>query len=82
MNSDRTNAGASHLPGFWRPVDNWAELAGQNIEIHERGTIVDRGQVEVTTADGDILWLSQQGAVPRRLWEQSPGRHVRIVPLA
>jgi hypothetical protein len=63
---------------FWHPADDWTTLIGLNVEIHERGRIIDQGLVEAVTQDGRILWLGQEGALTRRLWELVPERYVKI----
>jgi hypothetical protein len=80
MNSSQTDADTSRPPDSWNPVNDWTSLAGKKIELHERRRLVDRGRVEVTTGDGQILWLAQEGADPRRLWERLPGRSAKVVP--
>jgi len=65
---------------FWQPVDDWTGLKGRVIEVHEQGQIIDRGAVDSVTADGLILWLAFDGALPRRLVEKLPGRYVRVLP--
>lgn len=79
MYSPQTNTGPSHRPVPWTVVDDWTRLAGEKIEIHEGGKLLDRGYVETTTGDGQILWLAQDGAIPRRIWERTPGRYARIM---
>ena len=74
--SSKTLDATDHpVPG--QPVDDWAALIGLEVEVYERGRILDRGCVEAVAVDGRILWLSQSGAHTRRLWENVPGRHVR-----
>jgi hypothetical protein len=80
MYSPQTNTNPSQLPDSWTGVPDWTRLAGEKIEIHDGGKLVDRGYVETTTGDGQILWLAQDGADPRRIWERRPGRYARIVP--
>ncbi|TQJ66228.1 hypothetical protein FBY31_0227 [Arthrobacter sp. SLBN-100] len=65
---------------FWQPVDDWTTLLGANVEVYEGWRIVDRGRVEAVTEDGRILWLAQEGASTRRLWETAPGRFVKLAP--
>lgn len=77
MNAPQSEAHEA-LPSFWPTADDWTTLVGLNVEIHERGRVVDRGRVEATTADGRILWLAQEGPSTRRLWEAVPERYVRI----
>ncbi|WP_427118329.1 hypothetical protein [Pseudarthrobacter scleromae] len=69
----------SKAPDDWPARDDWSALPGRVVELHEAGRVVDRGTVETSTSDGRILWLAFDGANPRRLWENIPGRHVRIV---
>lgn len=67
-------------PTFWQPEEEWIRVVGQRIEIHEKGQIIDAGQVEDVTGDGTVLWLKMEGATHRRLVEKYPGRHVKILP--
>ncbi|QOT18577.1 hypothetical protein [Paenarthrobacter sp. YJN-5] len=48
------------------------------MEIHHRGQLVDFGTVECVTHDGSLLWLHQNGAVPRRIIEKSPDIYIRL----
>ncbi|MCQ6271450.1 hypothetical protein M8J71_13275 [Pseudarthrobacter sp. R1] len=61
----------------WQPVDDWASVEGRYIEIYRHGVQIDRGVVDAVTADGTILWLMQDGALPRRIIEQLPGTYIR-----
>lgn len=67
-------------PRLWQLEDEWTQIVGQHIEIHEEGQIIDRGRVEDVTRDGTVLWLKMEGAQHRRLIEKYPGRHVKILP--
>jgi hypothetical protein len=80
---DSTRKTENDMPdGFtpWQPPDDWSLLDGLHVEIHERGRIIDRGRVEVTTEDGRTLWLALDGVSPRRLVEKLPGTYIRIIP--
>lgn len=62
-------------------IDDWTKLIGHGVEIHERGRIVDQGRIDDAMKDGSILWIAQQGANPRRLWEMLPERYLRVLPV-
>ncbi|MDR6417704.1 hypothetical protein [Pseudarthrobacter sulfonivorans] len=74
-------AGDAAIDRFRAPqhVEDWTLLDGRDIEICEQGQVTDRGRVDAITKDGTILWLAQDGARPRRLIEQIPGRSVTDV---
>ncbi|WP_353713453.1 hypothetical protein [Arthrobacter sp. K5] len=63
---------------LWGAVDDWSQLQGLDIEIRDGGEFIDRGRVEVVTADGSLLWLQQEGATQRRLVEMQPKLQVQI----
>jgi hypothetical protein len=65
--------------GSWQLVDDWTQLEGLNVEIYADECVLDRGSVEITTADGAILWLALEGADSRRLIEKLPDIHVRLL---
>lgn len=65
---------------FWNAAEDWTTLVGADVEIYDAGKIVDRGRVEVTSDDGQILWLAQEGASTRRLWESGVGRYAKVAP--
>ena len=67
----------THEAATWQPVDEWASVHGQYIEIYRNGVQIDWGVVDAVTADGTILWLMQDGALPRRIIEQLPGTCIR-----
>jgi hypothetical protein len=49
------------------------------VEIHQDGTVLDRGQVESVTDVGSILWLAHGGAATRRLILKQDGDNVRLL---
>ncbi|CAN7546678.1 MULTISPECIES: hypothetical protein [Bacteria] len=73
-NQDQTNI---HSFASWQPIDDWTVLTGQDVEVHTRGSVTDRGRVEAVMADGSLLWLMQDGAHSRRVVEQQPGTYIR-----
>lgn len=56
----------------WQPVDDWITLPGAYVEVHCRGQLVDLGTVDSVTHDGNLLWLQQHGADPRRIIHRGP----------
>lgn len=74
----RLAIGAGTTPSNWQPVDDWGTLTGCLVEIHHRRQLVDFGTVECVTHDGSLLWLHQNGAVPRRIIERSPDVCIRL----
>lgn len=75
---NRLTTGADTVPSSWQPVDDWGTLTGCPVEVHHRGQLVDLGTVECVTHDGSLLWLHQNGAVPRRIIERSPDVDIRL----
>lgn len=69
--------GAGTTSSQWQPEDDWSALAGSPVEIHHLGKLVALGTVECVTHDGSLLWLQQNGAVPRRIIEKGPDVYVR-----
>lgn len=59
-------------------VDDWTILTGASVEMRLKETIVRRGWVEDTTADGRILWLFAGEGEPRKLFEKAEGFHVWV----
>jgi hypothetical protein len=59
----------------WQAVDECVSLKGYDVEFYNGAKFLDRGRVELITADGEILWLMQDGALPRRIVEKSPDTH-------
>ena len=52
---------------------DWTDAAGREVAIYRNGVKTDSGQVEAVTADGNILWLMQDGPHHRRIIEKMPG---------
>lgn len=80
---DQTAHGTSNPPmhaGDRGVLTGLSVLVGLVVEILEDGSIIDRGRVDATTADGAIIWLAQEGAIPRRLWEMFPPRTIKVEP--
>ncbi|BCW78332.1 hypothetical protein NicSoilC5_03510 [Arthrobacter sp. NicSoilC5] len=70
-------AGTGTAPSQWQPEEDWSALVGSPVEVHHLGKLVDLGTVECVTHDGSLLWLQQNGAVPRRIIEKDPDVHLR-----
>lgn len=54
-------------------IDDWSLLNGAYVEIYRADKLLDHGTVDAATQDGLIVWLSQEGATPRRLVHKEPG---------
>lgn len=67
----------SHLPSIL-PAAGWSLLEGDIVEIYSKGHLIDRGIVDAVTSDGLTLWLSQEGATPRRLVQKEPAMTVSV----
>jgi len=52
--------------------DDWTTLAGSLVEFHHQGRLLDAGTVEAVTPDGEVLWLSLEGPLPRRIIQMDP----------
>jgi HPt (histidine-containing phosphotransfer) domain-containing protein len=61
---------------------DWRVLVGQRIEVRFPNGDIDTGTVDAVTMDGEILWLQQDGALPRRLIEKADGLGVRSLVLS
>ena len=59
-------------------VTDWRPLVGLDVQIWRGNKIVDQGLVEAVTADGNVLWLKQQGAINRRLVMKEAGTGLRV----
>lgn len=62
-------------------VTNWRSLVGHTVQIWHGNHVVDQGVVDAVTADGDVLWLVQRGAVERRMVvkERGVGLWIQLV---
>lgn len=62
-------------------VTNWRSLVGYAVQIWHGNQVVDQGVVDAVTADGDVLWLVQRGAVERRMVvkERGVGLWIQLV---
>ncbi|TVU64893.1 hypothetical protein FQP90_05770 [Paenarthrobacter nitroguajacolicus] len=61
-----------------RRVNNWTLLVGQTVQVWRGDDIVDQGMVEAVTPDGSILWLTQRGAIERRMVTKERGTGLRV----
>ena len=61
---------AFHLNHQWQP------LIGRQVIIKLKDEEIRRGTVSAVTSDDQVLWLSAEGAEPRRLFERADGFHV------
>ena len=58
---------------IWQLRREWHPLLGREIEIRRNGRAVRRGIVDAVTRDDGILWLSQDEAEPRQLFDKTDG---------
>ncbi|MCI0144128.1 hypothetical protein KNN17_21500, partial [Arthrobacter bambusae] len=49
-------------------ICDWSLAEGMYVEIRLNRKIADQGRVEITTRDGQTLWLESSGALTRRLY--------------
>ncbi|MCM0616909.1 MULTISPECIES: hypothetical protein [Micrococcaceae] len=59
-------------------MTNWRSLVGLKVQIWRGDEIVDQGVVEAVTSDGSVVWLTQTGAVERRMVVKERGAGIRI----
>lgn len=52
---------------------DWSDLMGLRVHVKKDGRIVRTGYVDAVSASADILWISQEGAEQRSLYEKSQG---------
>jgi hypothetical protein len=57
-------------------LDNWALMPGTLVEIRRKGRHVRTGRVDAVSLDAELLWLANDGAVPRQLFEKAEGYEV------
>ncbi|MGF9663600.1 hypothetical protein AAIH25_17220 [Arthrobacter crystallopoietes] len=57
-------------------LDNWALMPGTLVEIRRKGRHVRAGRVDAVSLDAELLWLANDGAVPRQLFEKAEGHEV------
>jgi hypothetical protein len=62
----------------WRPVDDWTELVGLEVEIWDRNRLLDQGTVDTVTGDGAILWLNHHGILHRRAIVKVEDLYVKV----
>nr|WP_256491963.1 hypothetical protein [Paenarthrobacter aurescens] len=70
--------GSRFVPAQGKSVTNWRLLVGQTVQIWRGDDIVDQGTVETVTPDGSVLWLTQKGAIGRRMVTKERGARLRI----
>jgi hypothetical protein len=57
-------------------LDNWDLMPGTPVEIRRKGQRVRTGRVDAVSLDAELLWLANNGAVPRQLFEKAEGYEV------
>ncbi|BCW65053.1 hypothetical protein HAV21_12150 [Paenarthrobacter sp. MSM-2-10-13] len=70
--------GAPFVQARGKSVTNWRSLVGLKVQIWRGDEIVDQGVVEAVTSDGSVVWLTQTGAVERRMVVKERGAGIRI----
>jgi hypothetical protein len=69
----RADSHSMRADQYWSREDHWPGLEGAFVELRRSdGSIVDSGCVEAVTTDGSIMWMSLDGASPRRLHQRLP----------
>ncbi|MFE4197960.1 hypothetical protein ACFRJ9_19055 [Paenarthrobacter sp. NPDC056912] len=53
-------------------------LVGQSVQVWRGNDIVDQGTVDAVTSDGRAIWLTQRGAVERRMVTKERGTGLRV----
>lgn len=52
---------------------DWSDLLGLRVHVKKDDYIVRTGYVDAVSASADILWISQEGAENRSLYEKAEG---------
>ncbi|MFC9353315.1 hypothetical protein [Arthrobacter sp. NPDC057013] len=52
---------------------DWLDLLGLRVHVKKDGKIVRTGFVDAVTPSADILWIGQEGAAHRSLYEKYEG---------
>jgi hypothetical protein len=52
---------------------DWSDLVGLRVHVKKDDHIVRTGYVDAVSASADILWISQEGAEHRSLYEKAEG---------
>ena len=68
--SFRPNAGnaAARPAHFTRREDDWSRLEGAYVEMRLYRVPVRTGIVETVAPDAGMLWVAQEGSLPRQLF--------------
>ncbi|KUM36374.1 hypothetical protein [Arthrobacter sp. EpRS71] len=56
--------------------DDWTQLEGSLVEIRQAGALIRTGTVDAVTADSSMIWIGQDGALPRQLFLRADGTKV------
>jgi hypothetical protein len=54
---------------------DWSDLLGLRVHVKKDGSVVRTGYVDAVSASADILWIGQEGAEHRSLYEKSEGHY-------
>jgi hypothetical protein len=52
---------------------DWSDLLGLRVHVKKDDDVVRTGYVDAVSVSADILWISQEGAEHRSLYEKSEG---------
>lgn len=58
--------------------DEWGILVGLHVEIGHGGTFIRSGWVDAAMEDSSALWLAQDGAFERKLFDKAEGFSIWI----
>lgn len=61
-----------------KKVNNWTLLVGRSVQVWRGNDIVDQGTVDAVTSDGRVMWLTQMGAIERRMVTKERGTGLRV----
>lgn len=54
---------------------DWSDLLGLRVHVRKDDCIVRTGYVDAVSTSAAIIWISQEGAEHRSLYEKSEGYH-------
>lgn len=57
-------------------IEDWDLLPGTLVEVRLRGSSIRTGRVDAVSLEAEVLWLANDGAYPRQLFEKAEGYEV------